>query len=994
MPVQFLTDAERARLSGYPEEVGEEALAAYFLLTDDELGLVRRHRGDGNRLGFALQLCTLRFLGFIPDDLRAAPANVVMYLARQLGIPPSAAAEVHGYADRDQTRSDHQREVEAAIGFRLVDTGDLTQLGDWLLERALEHDKPTLLLQMATEHLRAARLVRPGITTLERLVSSARERAEHETFRRVEPLLTKERRAALDAILVPDAEINRTRLMWLRTVATAATPGTILVELDKLAFVRGLGADTWDLASLTPNRRKFLAQLARRATNQALQRTTEERRFPALLSFLSESVTQLTDEVVDLFDRTLAVSHSRAKRELDELKRTTAKTANAKVVLFEELSGLVLDDAIADAALRAAIFERFPRSQLEAARAEAKQVARPLDDNHFDFLGTRYSHVREFAPAFIAALKFGANAAGAELVRAVDVLRQLNAEQKRRVPDDAPLDFVSARWRPYVVDESGHIQRRFWELCLLSELRDALRSGDVWVAGSRRFANPETFLIGPDQWPKMRVEVSAMLGATLDGAARMATCENEFTTRLGRLDLVLAKGGAVRVEDGELVVGRLVAEEIPEETTRLAQLVAERLPKVELAELLIEVDRWCSFTAPMTHAAGGTTRSDDVKTLLYAAILAQACNFGLGTMAEISDLSYRRLAWVTEWHVREETLKAATNDVVNFHHRLPLAKVWGPGTLSSSDGQRFLVDVKSTTAVANPRYFGRGHGVTFYHWGSDQFSQFGTKVVPTTVRDATYVLDGLLDNETDLAIVEHTTDTAGYTDVVFALFDLLGLQFAPRIADIGGQKLYRVGSIDGFLHLAPLLRGTIQRQMILDRWEDLLRVAGSIKLGWVTASLLISRLQASPRQNALTKALQEYGRVVKTLFVLRYLESEEYRRRINAQLNKGESVHALRRFLFFADQGHVRRRNLDEQTNQASCLTLVTNAIITWNSVYMAAALDRLRAEGANVPDTAIAHLSPTLSAHVNPYGRYRFDVTPVADPTALRPLRAPEAAP
>ena len=95
-------------------------------------------------------------------------------------------------------------------------------------------------------------------------------------------------------------------------------------------------------------------------------------------------------------------------------------------------------------------------------------------------------------------------------------------------------------------------------------------------------------------------------------------------------------------------------------------------------------------------------------------------------------------------------------------------------------------------ASALPRYFGYGRGVTFYTWTSDQFSQYGTKVIPATVRDATYVLDEILDNETELSLVEHTTDTAGYTDIVFALFDLLGLQFSPRLRDIGSRQLYRL----------------------------------------------------------------------------------------------------------------------------------------------------------------------------------------------------------
>jgi len=176
------------------------------------------------------------------------------------------------------------------------------------------------------------------------------------------------------------------------------------------------------------------------------------------------------------------------------------------------------------------------------------------------------------------------------------------------------------------------------------------------------------------------------------------------------------------------------------------------------------------------------------------------------------------------------------------------------------------------------------------------------------VRDATYVLDEILDNETELPIVEHTTDTAGYTELVFALFDLLGLQFSPRIRDLGDQRLYRLNHHSTYKNLEPLLKGTINSQRILSRWDDMLRVVGSLKGGWVTASLFISKLQSLPQQNALARSLQEYGRLVKTIFILRYLESEEYRRRINTQLNKGETLHSLRRFLFFAHQGQIRQR--------------------------------------------------------------------------------------
>ena len=176
------------------------------------------------------------------------------------------------------------------------------------------------------------------------------------------------------------------------------------------------------------------------------------------------------------------------------------------------------------------------------------------------------------------------------------------------------------------------------------------------------------------------------------------------------------------------------------------------------------------------------------------------------------------------------------------------------------------MDVKARNAAALPRYFGYGRGVTFYSWTSDQFSQYGTKVIPATVRDATYVLDEILGNETELPIAEHVVDTHGFTEVVFALFAVLGLRFSPRIRDVSDQRLYRLDGTQDAGFFGTLLKTKIDEKLILRHWDDILRVAGSLKMGWVTSSLLVSRLQAKPRKNALTRALQEYGRLEKTIF--------------------------------------------------------------------------------------------------------------------------------
>ncbi|MGH9763683.1 MAG: Tn3 family transposase, partial [Blastocatellia bacterium] len=668
--------------------------------------------------------------------------------------------------------------------------------------------------------------------------------------------------------------------------------------------------------------------------------------------------------------------------------RSVAAATNEKVRLFQTVGRILLDPNVADSDIRALVFQQIPQVDFRLAVDECERIMRPSDDTYFDLLGTRYSNIRQFAPGFLDAFVWRSNEDDNVFLDGIETIRQLNATGVRRVPNDAPLAFIPAKWKPYVIDKKGRISRRYYELCLLWEMRRALRSGNLWIEGSRRYTNPETYLIPTPRWSDLRAEACRQMKAPEDGSIRVEQRATQLDQLATALDQELAGKGKVRMEDGELTVGRLEAEERPASSEALEDLLVDRLPRIDLPTLLIEVDGWVSYRKSFTNAAGGDKLKPTLLPALYAGILAQSGNFGLTQMARMSDLTYQQLVWLTNWYLREETLRAATTQLVNYHHRLPLSKVLGGGMVSSSDGQRFPVSVKTSNATPLPRYFGYGRGLTYYTWTSDQYSQFGTKVIPATMRDATVVLDEILDNETELPLFEHSTDTSGYTEIVFALFDLLGLQFAPRIRDLGVQRLYRFDKHTSYGQVDALLKGRLNADLILNHWDDLLRLTGSLKLGWVTASLLISKLHAMPRQNTLVKALQEYGRLIKTVFVLRYLGSEDYRRQISLQLNKGEMIHSLRRFLFVAQEGYIRKRHHEDQLNQASCLNLVTNAVIVWNSVYMWEILRQLKREGHPVDEGDVKHLSPARYEHINVFGKYHFPVAEELDRKHLRPLR------
>ena len=251
------------------------------------------------------------------------------------------------------------------------------------------------------------------------------------------------------------------------------------------------------------------------------------------------------------------------------------------------------------------------------------------------------------------------------------------------------------------------------------------------------------------------------------------------------------------------------------------------------------------------------------------------------------------------------------------------------------------------------------------------------------------MLDEILGNATDLPITEHATDTHGVTLVNFGLFDLVGMQLSPRIRDLGKITLYRPGpraeAEARFPHAGPLLTRRLNLDLIAEHCDDLLRLAGSLKFGHATASLLVGKLSASGRQNALAAALKEYGALRRTIYAARYLSDPDYRRRIARQLNKGESLHALRRDLLYAHEGAIRARHLDAQTEQAWCLTLATNAVIAWTTEYYGLAVEQMR-RAAAASTTRCWPTSPRRTARTSTSSaRSRSTSTPNS-PSSARP--------
>jgi hypothetical protein len=415
----FLTDKERERLSRFPEHIEEEDIIAFFTLSAADMREIHKQRGAQNKLGYAIQLCALRYMGFSPDSVANAPLDVIGYVAEQLNLNPKSLS---GYGRRAPTRTGHFQLIRRNLGFQKADAEYIQSLSKWMVDRALEHENPLLLLNISCDKLIKDKIVRPGITRLERMVATAINKANKKIFNQLKPLLTKDRRDFLDLLLVPNTSTRKTQLTWLRKRAASNSAREILATIEKLHFLRDQGIDRWDLSSLNPNRQKIMAQIGRRATNQYLQRQPSERQYPILIAFLRQTLIDVTDEIIEMFIQAIWDSHQDGKKDLQRYQQEVANARNEKVILFQKLGRVMLDTDIKDADVRFATFSQISKGQLEKAMKEADEIVKPHGDSAIEFFGNRHSYIRQFSSAFLEAFKFKSLSSTDSILKAIALL--------------------------------------------------------------------------------------------------------------------------------------------------------------------------------------------------------------------------------------------------------------------------------------------------------------------------------------------------------------------------------------------------------------------------------------------------------------------------------------------------------------------------------------------------------------------------------------------
>jgi TnpA family transposase len=994
VPVSFLTDEQRRRYGRFASEPTREQLDRYFHLDDSDRSLINYHRGDHSRLGFAVQLCTARFLGTFLEDLGDVPAGVVNYIARQLDISQMSCFLY--YCSNDETRCDHAAEIRRHCGFHDFNDGPVQfRLNRWLYALCWTcTDRPGVLFDRATTWLITHKVLLPAVTTLERHVARLRARVDERLWMKLTSMAKPEAEAKLSSLLLVPEGGHHSLLDRLRKGPFRRSAPELVRALQRVDEVRDLGIDVGLSDQIPRSRVQALARFANTANASVIRKLPDARRLATLIAFVSNLEAAALDDSLDLLDILITEIFSDAERASNRARLRTIKDLDAAAIRLTHVCRLVLDSAVSDGELRSAIFNIVTSDDLTAAVDQVDALVRPPEDVYYRELAESYRRVRRFLPMLLRTVRFGSTPAGEAVIESLNFLLQIE-EQGRAKAGDPPLDIVTKGWRRYV-SAGDSFDHKAYVFCWLDRLRSALRRRDIFVAPSVRYADPRTGLINGPAWDAARSTVCRSLGhsPSAEEMLRVLSRQLDQTYRAVAANLPSNTGARVEKVDGvdELVVTAIDKLNEPASLIKLREQVNARLPRVDLPEVLLEIVARTDFTSRFTHVSERGSRMQDLPTSLCASLIAEACNTGPEPLIrnDVPGLRRARLSWVNQNFIRNETITEANACLVAEQNRIPLVQQWGGGEVASADGLRFVVPVRTLHAGPNPKYFGYERGVTYYNLVSDQFTGLNAILVPGTLRDSLSLLAVVLEQQTELNPTEIMTDTGAYTDVVFGLFWLLGYRFCPRIADIGGARYWRIDPSADYGLLNGIARHRLNTRLIEEHWDDMLRLAGSLKLGVVQATAVMRTLQIGDRPTKLAQAVAELGRIDKTIHALTYIDDENKRRRTLTQLNRGEDRHKLARAVFHGRRGELRQRYREGQEDQLGALGLVVNVIILWNTLYINAALEQLEAERYPLRSEDVARVSPLVFDHINLLGRYAFSVPDSVIRGELRPLRNP----
>jgi hypothetical protein len=479
-----------------------EQLLQQAQFSADDLTHIMQCRGEHNRLGFAYQLAFARSLNRFPaQEPLEVEEDIVAFTSIQLNIDEG---QIEQYGKRRSTVSEHQEAIRNYLGLRPFNAA-INEVESFLFKQACQLEQTAALKTRLSEFLRAHQILEPSQDTVHRFIQTQREAARNSIYSQLAEGLSEDERRRLDALLETD-EATYSPLHYLKQPPGNPSPASFLKLTQTLEQIEVTGVLDIDMGWINNNFQRSLARYARQCSLYRLRRLKEERRYAVLACFLAQLYQDTFDAAVQMHDKLMNKMYNKADKEIDDYMKSRRRNIRSSLARYRKILGVLLNEDIGKEDIQTAIFAAVDAQTL---KDEMDTIEEMLGNNYSDSFKrviARHSYLRQFAPALIQHITFQVDPqdkAADDIMDAVHLLDRMNGEGKYALPEDAPTGFISKKLHPFVFQD-GKPHKPAWECALLTALRDQVKSGNLYVPHSKRFASLDTFFIPEAEWNSKR----------------------------------------------------------------------------------------------------------------------------------------------------------------------------------------------------------------------------------------------------------------------------------------------------------------------------------------------------------------------------------------------------------------------------------------------------------------------------------------------------------